>query len=42
MEFLKAILGEELYAQFETAINAYNGKPENKEQAIKTLKTLYI
>ena len=35
MEFLKAILGEELYAQFETAINAHNGKPENKDKQMK-------
>lgn len=35
MEFLKAILGEELYAQLETAINAHNGKPENKDKQMK-------
>lgn len=35
MEFLKAILGDELYKQFETAINAYNGKEENKEKPVK-------
>lgn len=35
MEFLKAILGEELYTQFETAVNTYNEKPENKEKQIK-------
>lgn len=35
MEFLKAILGDELYAQFEQAVNAYNGKPENKDKQIK-------
>lgn len=35
MEFLKAILGEELYKQFETAVNAYNGKDENKDKQIK-------
>lgn len=35
MEFLKAILGDELYAQFEQAVNAYNGKPENKEKQVK-------
>lgn len=35
MDFLKEILGDELYAQVETAINAHNGKPENKDQQIK-------
>lgn len=35
MEFLKAILGDELYAQFETAVNAYNEKPENKDKQVK-------
>lgn len=35
MEFLKAILGDELYSQVETAINAHNGNPENKEKQIK-------
>lgn len=35
MEFLKAILSEELYAQLEQAINAHNGKPENKEKQLK-------
>ena len=35
MEFLKAILGEELYTQFETAVNTYNEKSENKDKQIK-------
>lgn len=35
MEFLKTILGDDLYKQFETAINAHNGKEENKEKPIK-------
>ena len=35
MEFLKAILGDELYAQFEKAVGEYNGKPENAEKQIK-------
>ena len=35
MEFLKAILGEELYKQFETAINAHNGNEANKENQVK-------
>lgn len=35
MEFLKAILGDEIYAQFEAAIKAYNGKPENKNKQVK-------
>lgn len=35
MEFLKAILGDELYKQFEAAVNTYNGKPENKDKQVK-------
>lgn len=35
MEFLKAILGENLYAQVEQAVTAYNGKPENKDTQVK-------
>lgn len=35
MEFLKEILGEELYNQFAEKINAYNGIEENKEKQIK-------
>lgn len=35
MEFLKAILGEELYAQFEQAVNAYNGNEANKDKQVK-------
>ena len=35
MDFLKAILGDELYAQLEQAIAAYNGKPENAQQQVK-------
>lgn len=35
MEFLKAILGEELYKQLETAVNTYNGKDENKDKQLK-------
>lgn len=35
MEFLKAILGDELYSQVEQAINAHNGKPENKDKQMK-------
>ena len=35
MDFLKAILGDELFGQFQQAVNAYNGKPENKEKQIK-------
>lgn len=33
-EFLKAILGEELYAQFVEKINAYNGDEANKDKKI--------
>lgn len=35
MEFLKTILGDELYKQFETAVNAYNGNEANKEKQVK-------
>lgn len=35
MEFLKEILGEELYAQFVEKVNAYNGDESNKDKQIK-------
>lgn len=35
MEFLKEILGEELYKQFEQAVNTYNSDEANKEKQIK-------
>lgn len=35
MEFLKEILGEELYNQFVAKVNAYNGDEANKEKQIK-------
>ena len=35
MDFLKAILSEELYKQVETALNAYNGDEANKDKQIK-------
>lgn len=35
MEFLREILGEELYKQLETAINAHNGNEANREKQIK-------
>lgn len=35
MEFLKAILGNDIYAQLETALNAYNGAEANKDKQIK-------
>ena len=35
MEFLKPILGEDLYKQVETKVNEYNTKTENKEKQIK-------
>ena len=35
MEFLKEILGEELYAQIEEKINAHNGNEANKDKQIK-------
>lgn len=35
MEFLKKVLGEELYKQLMAAVTAHNDKPENKENQIK-------
>lgn len=35
MEFLKEILGEELYKQFEEKVNVYNSDEKNKEKLIK-------
>lgn len=35
MEFLKEILGDDLYAQIESKINEHNGKDDNKEKQIK-------
>lgn len=35
MDFLKAILSDELYKQLETALNAYNGNEENKDKQVK-------
>lgn len=35
MEWLKEILGDALYAQFEQALNAYNGSETNKDNQVK-------
>lgn len=35
MDFLKEVLGEELYKQFVAAVTAHNDKPENKDNQIK-------
>lgn len=35
MEFLKEILGEELFKQIETAINAHNGNEANKDKQVR-------
>lgn len=35
MEFLKELLGEELYAQLESKINEHNGNEANKDKQIK-------
>lgn len=35
MEFLKAILGDEVYAQLEKTITEHNAKPENKDKQVK-------
>lgn len=34
MEFLKSILGDDLFKQFKTAVDGYNTKPENKDKQI--------
>lgn len=35
MEFLKSILGGELFSQFTAAVDAYNTNPENKDRQVK-------
>lgn len=35
MEFLKDVLGDDLYKQVADAVNAHNGKPENKDKQVK-------
>ena len=35
MNFLKEILGDELYSQFESKINEYNGNEANKDKQVK-------
>lgn len=35
MDFLKEILGDELYGQFKTKVDAFNGDEANKEKQIK-------
>jgi hypothetical protein len=35
MDFLKELLGEELYSQFESKINEHNGNEANKDKQIK-------
>jgi len=35
MNFLKEILGEELFSQFESKINEYNGNEANKDKQVK-------
>lgn len=35
MVFLREVLGEELFKQFETAVNAWNGNEANKEKLVK-------
>ncbi len=35
MEFLKEVLGEELYNQLIAKVNAYNGDEANKDKLIK-------
>ena len=35
MDFLKAILGDDLYSQVETKVNAYNADEANKDKQVK-------
>ncbi len=35
MDFLKDVLGEELYKQVVSAVDAFNGKEENKDKQVK-------
>lgn len=35
MEFLKSVLGDELYSQFTEKLNAYNGDESNRDNPIK-------
>lgn len=35
MEFLKELLGEELYSQIESKINEHNGNEANKDKQVK-------
>lgn len=35
MDFLQAVLGDDLFGQVKTAIEAFNGKDENKDKQIK-------
>lgn len=35
MDFLKSILGDDLYSQVESKINAYNSDEANKDKQIK-------
>lgn len=35
MDFLKEILGDELFEQFTEKINAYNGNEANKDKQVK-------
>ena len=38
MDFLKSILGDDLYSQVESKINAYNSDEANKDNQIKIEK----
>lgn len=35
MDFLKAILGDDLYSQVESKVNAYNSDEANKDKQIR-------
>lgn len=37
MEFLKKVLGEELYGQVEKSVNVYNSNTENEEKQVNIL-----
>lgn len=42
MDFLKAILGDDLYSQVETKVNAYNADEANKDKQVKIGKAVYV
>ena len=41
MDFLREVLGEELYRQVEQALNAYNGDEAHKDRQVKLGKAYF-